>query len=120
MTPEMLKGEGHDLRLDIYCLGALMYEMLTGLPPHYSRAVNDMYHGIIENEVPFPPNLSKESISLMSKMLEKDPEKRFKNIEEIKEHEFFEEVEWQHYLDKLVEPEWKPNLVDSNFDPEYT
>lgn len=120
MTPEMLKGEGHDLRLDIYCLGALMYEMLTGLPPHYSRTVNEMYHSIIEDKAPFPQNLSKESISLMSKMLEKNPEKRFQSIEEVKEHEWFSDVEWQHYLDRLVEPEWKPNLLDSNFDPEYT
>jgi serum/glucocorticoid-regulated kinase 2 len=48
MTPEMLKGEPHDFRLDIYCLGTLLYEMLVGLPPHYSRCVGEMYVRIME------------------------------------------------------------------------
>jgi serine/threonine protein kinase len=53
MSPEMLKGDTHNTRLDIYCLGALLYEMLTGLPPHYSKAVNEMYFNIIEAELEF-------------------------------------------------------------------
>lgn len=120
MSPEMLRGETHDLRLDIYCLGALLYEMLTGLPPHYSRSVNEMYLNIINDKTTFPSYIPKTAASLMEKMLEKYPNNRFQNIEEVKQHEWFSEIEWDKYYSKSVEPEWKPNLINSNFDPEYT
>ena len=120
MSPEMLRGDGHDWRLDIYWLGAILFEMLTGLPPHYSRSVNEMYLRIIEDEVKFPLFVSKSAESLMSKMLEKEPWNRFQSIEEIKQHEWFDGVNWDAYVNKTIEPAWKPNLHQSNFDPEYT
>lgn len=43
MSPEMLKGDGHGREVDFYSLGALLYEMLTGLPPYYDRNRDNMY-----------------------------------------------------------------------------
>ena len=54
MCPEMLSGSGHDRRVDIYCLGALLYEMLTGLPPFYNKDTNKMYEKILLEEVEYP------------------------------------------------------------------
>ena len=36
MSPEMLNGTGHGFSIDYYSLGAILFEMLTGLPPFYS------------------------------------------------------------------------------------
>lgn len=37
MAPEMLTRKGHTFTIDYYCIGALLYELVTGLPPYYSK-----------------------------------------------------------------------------------
>ena len=46
MSPEMLAKKGHSRSVDFYSLGALLYEMLTGLPPFYDRNKEVMYRRI--------------------------------------------------------------------------
>jgi len=54
MAPEMLNQQGHNYTIDFYCLGALLYELLTGLPPFYSRDTNEIFKSVLNDELKFP------------------------------------------------------------------
>ena len=43
MSPEMLNGVAYSYGIDYYSLGAVLYEMVTGLPPFYSTDQNEMF-----------------------------------------------------------------------------
>lgn len=65
-APEVLEGEGYGMAADWWCLGALMYEMLHGLPPFYSTNLQEMYKRVLsEEELPIDPSLSPECQSII-------------------------------------------------------
>jgi serum/glucocorticoid-regulated kinase 2 len=75
MAPEMLKQQGHTFAVDFYCLGALLYELITGLPPYYSRDTNKIFHSIMNDELQFPKGLvSGEARDLIRRLLAKNPD----------------------------------------------
>ena len=74
MSPEMLAAAGHDWRVDLYSLGAILYEMLTGLPPFYNSDTKIMYDAIVHEQLCYPSYLSEAAIALLSELLEKDPD----------------------------------------------
>ena len=58
IAPEIIQGTGHSMKADWWSLGALMYQMLTGRPPHYSKNKMQMLKDIVEKEVEMRPYLS--------------------------------------------------------------
>ena len=98
MSPEMLSQEYHTRMADYYSLGALLFEMLTGLPPLYSHNRDEMYYNIINYEPTYPHYLSESSITLLKGLLCKDPSKRLGNkdgIEEVKSSDFCKGIDWE-------------------------
>ena len=54
LPPEMVQGQFYDSHVDIWCLGVLMYEFLTGKAPFYSKNQEETYSKIRNVQLSFP------------------------------------------------------------------
>ncbi|MEW5807445.1 MAG: serine/threonine-protein kinase [Acidobacteriota bacterium] len=87
MAPEMFRNARIDRRADLYSLGALLYEMITGYTPFPAKdALSLAYGHLLEN--PINPASLNSSIpekykKLIVRLLQKDPDRRFQSVEEI-------------------------------------
>ncbi|HTQ98070.1 MAG TPA: serine/threonine-protein kinase, partial [Candidatus Acidoferrum sp.] len=87
MSPEQVRGEDIDCRSDIFSLGIIFYELLTGKMPYRGETVQKaMYKRTVERAAPViseepsvPPFLS----DVVSKCLEIEREKRYQTVAEI-------------------------------------
>lgn len=59
--------------VDYYTLGAILFEMLTGLPPYYTNNRSEMTKRILDSELNFPSYVNPEVASLIKGLLERNP-----------------------------------------------
>jgi serine/threonine-protein kinase ULK/ATG1 len=78
MAPEIFKGKAYDSRVDIWSLGTLFYQMLTGFNPFYGRNMNELFYWIEQGNYLFPSNIkvSFKTLSFLNDCLQYDPKKR--------------------------------------------
>ncbi len=89
MSPEQARGHKLDQRSDLYAVGCIMYQMLTGRPPFESASAVDVLHKHLHDD-PIPPSqlLGTEPDPLESvclKALEKDANNRYGSSTEFRE-----------------------------------
>src|SRR5690242_8814010 len=89
MSPEQVKGRPVDGRSDIFSLGVLLYEILTGEKPFPGQSITTVIYKIV-NEDPIPPRTLNSSIhqglsDIVMRALAKEPEVRYQSCRELLE-----------------------------------
>jgi len=128
LAPEILQNVGHGKAVDWWSLGTLIFEMLTGLPPFYSRNLNHMYDKILRAELRCPTYLPSDVTALIQGLLIRDPIKRLgsgpTDIKELERAPFFTPLDFEKVYKKEYTPIYKPNIGGetdvANFDPTFT
>jgi len=85
LPPEMIEGNSHDEKVDLWSLGVLTYEFLVGKPPFEAENNNETYRRITRVDLKFPPHVSDGAKDLIAQLLKKNPEQRI-SLDKVLEH----------------------------------
>ena len=87
VSPEQAQGKVTDCRTDIYSLGVILFEIITGSWPFNATNPLDMFRKVAEMPPPAPstynPAISPELEQIVLRMLAKNPDERYQNIRDI-------------------------------------
>ena len=122
MSPETIFKKPHSYASDFFSLGVICYEMMMKKRPYIGKSRQEIkekmaseFVQIKNNEI--PKGWSVEFVDFINKLLEKNEENRlgYKNINEIKCHQWFKYTDWKNiYLMKEKPPFIPPKTVISS------
>ena len=107
LSPDMLSGNGVDGRCDIYGIGLIIYELVSGSPAFTADDIETLYVDIRKNKINFNmPGITGDIKDLLQKILVSDPDKRI-SLEDMKKHPYFKDISFL----KVYKKEYGPILI---------
>lgn len=110
MSPEQARGVAVDSRSDIFSLGSVMYELITGRAAFDGETASDVIAEILKSDPPppadFVPDVPYEIERIISKALRKDKETRYQSVKDLLDdlQNFKKEAEFQVRLQRPPKP----------------
>lgn len=98
LAPEIILNEGHDLAVDYWALGVLIYEMVVGAPPFYAEDPMEVYEKILSGNPVYPTFFTRNLTDLIKKLLRSQQAKRLGNTRggtaAVVKHKWFSSFDW--------------------------
>lgn len=98
LAPEIILNEGHDLAVDYWALGVLIFEMVVGAPPFYAEDPMEVYEKILSGNPAMPTFFTRNLSDLIKKLLRSQQGKRLGNTRggtaAVVKHKWFSSFDW--------------------------
>jgi len=113
LAPEILEGGDYNNAVDWWAFGAIIYEMLTGSVPFYTKDIQKMYKLKLTARIGVPEYVDPDAKHLLIRLLDRNPDTRTTDPEKIKSHPWFNTINWDKLYRKELQPPFKPRLESS-------
>uniref|UniRef100_A0A6I8PK39 Protein kinase domain-containing protein n=2 Tax=Xenopus tropicalis TaxID=8364 RepID=A0A6I8PK39_XENTR len=114
MAPEIIDEMAYSRAVDWWALGVVLYVMLMFQFPFDAEDDMELFESIRNDKPALTEELSEEAQCLILRLLEKNPCHRLGSsetgAEEVKAHEFFEDIDWEEFLEREQMPPFKPDV----------
>ncbi|KAF2365390.1 Pleckstrin domain [Trinorchestia longiramus] len=125
---KVLEENDYGRTVDWWGYGVCLYEMMVGRLPFFDQDHERLFQLIVYGEARFPRTISAEARDMLKSLLVKNPLQRLgggvRDALEVQEHPFYNNVNWDHVLNKKIPPPFVPEVRSStdtgNYDPEFT
>ena len=125
MAPEVILVLNHTFVSDFFALGVIGYEFMLGYRPYLGRSRKEIKQLIINKQAKLhrdeiPDDWSLEAADFINKLLKRKADDRLgaNGIEELKNHDWMKDVDWEKLEMKKIDPPYKPEMSE-NFDKKY-
>ena len=100
LAPETIMGIGYGPAVDFWAVGAILYELIVGIPPFNAETPQEVFENILSRRLFWPDDISEPAQDLIDRLLTLDHTKRLgcSGAEEVKSHPFFEGIDWDALL----------------------
>jgi len=118
VSPEILTNSGSTQASDLWALGCILYQMVTGMPPFIAQSEYLIFQKIQALDYSFPEGFDSHAKDLVTKLLVKDSSERLGVLDKvgypsIKQHSFFNNIEFDS-LYCITPPQIKSYVKDTS------
>ncbi len=123
LAPEIIKEKGHDEKVDIWCIGVLLFELATGSVPFPGNDIETLENNILKLKIQWPKDINLDIKNLIMKILKLDPKARI-SLSDMMQHHFITKY-FPDSTQYLIKPndnaKYRPFIVSkddpNNWDP---